>query len=342
MKTKTFHIPVFVPHKGCPHDCVFCNQRRITGQIEELTLTEAKDIIENNLLSIEKNNAKGSYYAEIAFFGGSFTAIDINQQTEFLRLAHSYVESGRVQGIRCSTRPDCIDEKVISNCISYGMTSIELGVQSADNDVLTKANRGHTFDDVIRASELIRSSGIELGLQMMTGLPGDSFSKSVETARKIASLKPDCVRIYPTLVMDGTHLSDMYKNGSYVPHTVDEAVELVSEIVPIFEDAHINILRIGLQTTDGVNASTVSGPYHPAFAELVYGRIFRKKLEKYIIGNNLRDTTVSIMTSKDKISFVSGHKKENKMYFKIKYNIDIKAVTNSDKTYEKAVNYDEL
>ncbi len=292
-----------------------------------MTSAKAREIIESHLATIEKYNSPGSCYTEIAFFGGSFTAIDPKLQTELVSLAHSYVASGRANGIRCSTRPDCIDEAVIANCKKYGMTCIELGVQSAFEDVLRLSGRGHSFDDVIKASGLIKSAGIGLGLQMMTGLPGDTYSKSLDTAKKIAELKPDCVRIYPTLIMEGTHLMDMYKEGSYVPQTLEYAVELVSKIAEVFESKNIKILRIGLQTTDGVNASTVKGPYHPAFAELVYGKLARRELEERIISGRLKNTVLSICVPKNKISQTVGHKKENLKYFKEKYNVEIKINT---------------
>lgn len=325
MKLKIFHIPVFVPHKGCPHDCVFCNQRKITGRIKETTSHEAKNIIEAHLESIEKNNPRGSYKAEIAFFGGSFTAIEKEKQTELLKIANEYVLSGRVCGIRCSTRPDAINEEILSNCKKYGVTAIELGVQSADEEVLLLSERGHSFNDVKKASWLIKSFGIELGLQMMTGLPGDTYQKSIETAQKIASLEPKNVRIYPTLVMEGTRLMEMFKKGDYVPQSLESALTLAADVAQIFIEKNIEILRISLQTTDGVNAKTVIGPYHAAFAELVYSEIEKRKLEHQIIKNKLSNCTLEIKT--DKPSQLIGHKKSNKIYFKEKYNIDIKNVT---------------
>ena len=324
MKKKTFHIPIFVPHKGCPHDCVFCNQRKITGRLKEMTYPEAQSIIEEHLNTIEKNNKPGTYHAEVAFFGGSFTAIEKDKQTNLLSLANSYVSSGRIHGIRCSTRPDYITQDILSNCKNHGLTAIELGVQSACEDVLCLSQRGHTFKDVIKASNLIKSNGFELGLQMMTGLPGDTHEKSIETALKIAMLKPKNVRIYPTLVMDGTYLMQMYKDGKYLPQSLFDAVILSADVAEIFIKSGIEILRIALQTTDGVNADTVIGPYHPAFAELVYTEIYKRKIEKEIKEKNLSNCVFKIKS--DKPSQVIGHKGANKKYFKEKYNIDIKII----------------
>lgn len=324
MNKRIFHIPVFVPHKGCPHDCVFCNQHRITGQIEDMTAGKAKQVIDKHLKSIESNYQRSEYYAEIAFFGGSFTAIELEIMTELLELAHTYVKDGRADGIRCSTRPDCINSEVLELCRSYSMTAIELGVQSADEDVLLASARGHTFEHTRRAAEMIHSYGFELGLQMMTGLPGDTPDKSLRTARLIAELRPKAVRIYPTLVMEGTHLWDMYAAGDYKPQTVDEAVDLAVQLVKLFKEHDIEILRIGLQTTDNVNKSTVIGPYHAAFAELVYGRIARDETESYIVENNIRNCNLKIEVSADRVSQLIGHKRENARYFEEKYGVRIK------------------
>lgn len=326
MKQKTFHIPIFVPHKGCPHDCVFCNQRKITGRQKDMTADDAKSIIESHLETIEKCNAPGRYMAEIAFFGGSFTAIDMEMQTELLSLAKGYVDRGRVHGIRCSTRPDSITAHILENCKKYGMTAIELGVQSADEEVLLLSDRGHTFEDVKKASYLIKFYGFELGLQQMTGLPGDTYEKSVETARKIASLEPKAVRIYPTLIMEGTRLWDMCIDGTYTPQTLDYAVNLAADIADIYLAKGIEILRISLQTTDGVNEKTVKGPYHPAFAELVYSEIEKRKIEKDIIANNISDCEYTVKFTDGNVSKIIGHKKSNKIYFKEKYGIDLKVI----------------
>ena len=196
---KNYRIPIFVPHLGCPHDCVFCNQKHITGQAAEVSADDAKEII-NKYLSFIPEDA----YTEIAFFGGSFTGIGLDKQSELLSVACEFLKSGKVQGIRCSTRPDCIDKKILDNLKKYRVTSIELGVQSSDDEVLKKSGRGHSFEDVRRACELIKKHQISLGLQMMLGLPGDTYEKALKTARDLISLKPDCVRIYPTLVVKDT------------------------------------------------------------------------------------------------------------------------------------------
>lgn len=320
---KTFHISVFVPHQGCPNDCVFCNQRKITGVKDVMSLDVAKETIDSHLESIKKNYKKGTYKAQIAFFGGSFTAIDKGDMISYLKLASSYVISGEVDGIRCSTRPDAIDEEIVDILKSYNVKCVELGAQSAFDDVLKASNRGHNFSHTINASKIIKSKGLELTLQMMTGLIGDSKEKSIETAKRLASLKPQSVRIYPTLVMDNTKLKSLYDEGKYKPQTLTEAIDTVSEIIDVFKKENISILRIGLQTTDNVNQDTVIGPYHSAFAELCYSNYYKKKIEKYILENNIKNDSIYIDTSKYKLSQIIGHKKENQKYFKEKYNVNL-------------------
>ena len=329
-KKRIYHIPIFVPHKGCPHDCVFCNQKKITGHTDVCDAKQVTHTVDMYLQSICKNVKREDCHIEVAFFGGSFTGIDIQTQKQYLQSVEPYLQSGVIDGIRCSTRPDYINDEILSLLKSYGMSVIELGVQSADDVVLKKANRGHTFVDVKNASELIKKHGISLGLQMMTGLPGDTYTTCVETAKKIASLKPCCVRIYPTLVMEDTMLYSMYQKGEYKPQTVDEAVQLVSQIIPIFQSAGSQIIRIGLQTTDNVNRNTVIGPYHPAFAELCYSRIERNKIEKHITENNIKNMNVQISAPKHMFSKIVGHKKSNILYFKEKYNVDISVCENEE------------
>ena len=323
-KKKTFHIPVFVPHKGCPHDCIFCNQKKITGQVEEVCVTDIEKIVDKHLESILSNVSREDSYIEIAFFGGSFTGIEIERQKELLSVANKYLTDGKIDGIRCSTRPDYINDDILKMIKSYGMSVIELGVQSTDEDVLIASNRGHSYNDVVKACELIKGYDISLGLQMMTGLPSDTYEKSVKTAEDLISLNPSCVRIYPTLVMENTGLYDMYKNGLYTPFSLDETLRLCTRLVKMFYSANIDVIRIGLQTTDNINKDTVIGPYHPAIAELVQGRLVRDIVEK---NANLTSGVVNITVNKSMVSSASGHNRENKRYFKDKYGVDLKINT---------------
>ena len=333
MDKRIYHIPIFVPHMGCPHDCVFCNQKKITGHTDVCDAKSVTLTIEKYLQTINNSTKREDSYIEVAFFGGSFTGIDINVQKEYLSAVQPFLKSNQIDSIRCSTRPDYINDEILNMLKSFGMGIIELGVQSADDNVLKLSNRGHTFEDVEKAVNLIKNHGIQVGLQMMTGLPGDTKQTSVETAKKIADLKPRCVRIYPTLVMEDTKLFEMYKSGSYKVWTVKEAVDVVSRIIPVFEQNGIDIIRIGLQTTDNVNEKTVKGPYHPAFAELCYSRLERNNIECYVKNNNLKNTVLNIKAPKKLFSKIVGHKKENIIYFKNNYNIDIILTEHKEKIY---------
>ena len=259
-------IPIFVPHKGCPHQCSFCNQRHITGQLEEMTPEKARDIIEMYLTTIDTKK----YRTEIAFYGGSFTAIDMEYQTSLLEIAFWYKQNRGVKGIRLSTRPDCISTKILDNLKKYGVTEIELGVQSMCNDVLCANNRGHNDLDVVNAVNLIRKYNFSLGLQQMTGLYMDSDESDIYTAERIAELKPDFVRIYPTLVFNNTDLAIYYKKGLYLPHTLEHSIDLCKKIKSIYDEHNIKIIRLGLlMSDDEAKNNYLSGPYHPRFRELV-------------------------------------------------------------------------
>jgi len=311
---RTYHIPIFVSHKGCPHDCVFCNQRHITGHRDDVEAQDVQRIIESHIKTLSDDS-----YTEAAFFGGSFTGIDIDKQTELLEAAYTYVENGSINGIRCSTRPDYINDEILKNFKNYSVTCIELGVQSTDDEVLKRSRRGHSFNDVKIASKLIKSYDIELGLQMMLGLPGDTREKMIQTAKDLISLKPSCVRIYPTLVVEDTALWNMYQKGDYTPLKLEEAVDILSDIIPMFKRNNINIIRVGLQTTDEINENTVKGPYHPAIRELAESRIIRKTIEKHLDASLLE-----VSASPRRLSQIIGHKKCNKIYFKEKYDVELK------------------
>jgi histone acetyltransferase (RNA polymerase elongator complex component) len=260
-------IPIFVPHKGCPNQCSFCNQKHITGQLLETTPKMAEDIIKKYLTTIDTDR----FHTEIAFYGGSFTAIDIDYQTSLLKIAYKYVQTGQIKGIRLSTRPDAIDYEILDNLKKYGVTEIELGVQSMCEDVLELNKRGHSAEHVKDAVSKIREYGFSLGLQMMVGLIGDTYEKSIYTANEICKLKPDFVRIYPTLVFNNTDLADMYYRGEYKPLSTDEAVIICKELLDLFEKRNgIKVIRLGLLMNETeAKENFIAGPYHPRFRELV-------------------------------------------------------------------------
>lgn len=312
---KFSNIPVFIPHFGCNNDCVFCNQRSITGKIKEPNAEDVKNAIDT-FLGYLKNRK-----AYIAFFGGSFTGIDIEKQREYLSVAAEYISSGKVCGIRISTRPDYISEGILNMLKEYGVTNIELGVQSMCDDVLKASNRGHSAQDVIRASALIKKHGFTLGLQMMPGLPGDSEEKTLYTAEKIVSLGADEARVYPTCVIKNTALYDMYENGLYTPLTLEEAVEISAKAVKTLRAGGVKVIRCGLQRTDTIGDEIVAGGYHCAFGEMVESRILRDFIE-----DKVRDGISEFRVNKSEVSKYLGHKRCNAEYFREKYNIEIKLI----------------
>lgn len=317
---KHYNIPVFIPHIGCPNDCVFCNQKKITGKDTDVSVEQVRSIIESHLKTLPDKNRT----VEIAFFGGSFTGIDFDVQTIFLDTAYQYIKSGDVDGIRLSTRPDYIDKNILDQLKKYGVTTIELGVQSLEEKVLIASNRGHTIEDVYNAVKLIKEYDFSLGLQMMTGLPEDTDETALNTAKKIISLSPDFVRIYPTLVLKDTKLEQMYLNGEYVPQELSSAVSLCKELLKLFNNANINVIRIALQTTDEIspNGSLVAGPFNSQFRELVESEIYFDILCDKI--RNIKSNNIKIMVNPKEISKITGTNKSNINKIKKIYNINLK------------------
>lgn len=263
------NISIFVPHAGCKHKCSFCDQVSIT---EKTALPHANDVIA--AAEQAKSELKDPKNAEIAFFGGSFTAIDTDYRRELLEAAYKYIDDGTFKGIRISTRPDYIDDNILNELKSYGVTSIELGAQSMDDEVLKMNLRGHTSHDVTKASSLIKEYGFELGLQMMTGLYGSSKKRDEYTAEKIAELSPDTVRIYPTVVFEHTLLAKKFLSGEYQPPGLDETVPLCAKLLLFFYNKNIPVIKLGLHAGDGVAGSSLAGAYHPALRELCEGEIY--------------------------------------------------------------------
>lgn len=260
--------------------------------------------------------------AQIAFFGGSFTAIERSYMTELLEVAADAVSRYGFMGIRCSTRPDAIDRETLDILKKYGVTAIELGAQSMNDDVLRLNRRGHSSADVERASRLIREYGIELGLQMMTGLPGDTDAEAMVTMRRLVSLKPDTMRIYPTIVLENTLLCDWYKSGVYRPQTLDEAVELCSGLIPEIEGAGVRLIRVGLHASEALD-NRVAGPYHPAFMELCRSKIFLGELTAKLSAKNIREATV--YAAPQMLSIALGQKRCNiEKLLSMGYRVEIK------------------
>ena len=280
MTARNSIIPVFVPHLGCPNDCVFCNQRRISGHIEPATAQTVKNAIEEAAALTPSGTKR-----QLAFYGGSFTAIPEARQIELFEAAQPYLADGTISSIRLSTRPDAIDGTVLKRLKKYGVTVIELGAQSMCDRVLELSGRGHDSAAVTDASRLIKDAGFDLILQMMTGLPGDTDESCIETAKKIIALSPNGVRIYPTVIVRDTVLCDMWRAGTYKEHTVEDAVRVCSKIVPLFNEAGIPIIRMGLNPTEDLSGGdALAGAYHPALGELVHSRIMLQKARRLLAG----------------------------------------------------------
>ena len=322
---KQYIIPIFVPHLGCPNDCIFCNQKSISGQKKNMTKEEAKKIIDDYLKNIKNEDAQ----IEIAFFGGSFTAIEVEKQEELLELAYEYVKNGQVESIRISTRPDAIDKETLKRLKKYKVKTIELGVQSANNYILKRSNRGHTFEDVKKASKLIRRNGFLLGHQMMVGLPESTKIDEINTAKALIKLKPKMVRIYPVLVIKNTKLEEEYKEGKYEPLPLVQAVETCKELVEMFVKKKVDVIRVGLQNTDEITnpeektSEVVAGPYHPAFRQLVESSLWYDAIVAKIKKLNVKVKEVEVTVNQADSNNVIGHKKENVIKLKDTYDVDL-------------------
>ena len=308
---KHINIALFVVHKGCPHMCSFCNQRSISGSQKDVTPEDVHAAAKTAIDSLTEGEAAGG---EIAFFGGSFTMVEREYMLSLLKAAYGYVEKGIFKGIRISTRPDGIDDEICRILKQYGVTAVELGAQSLDDRVLMLNERGHTAKQVEEACELLKKYGFETGLQMMTGLYGSEDSDSLETAEKIIALSPDTVRIYPTVVIKGTRLCELAEKGEFIPVGIEETVELCAKLIPMFENAGIKVIRVGLHSGGGVEEGFAGGAYHPALRELCEGRIYfnsaLEKLKEYGKG------TYVLAVNKREISKMTGQKKQNLLKLK--------------------------
>lgn len=309
------NISVFVPHVGCPNKCSFCNQRYITGVSKA---PSAQDVV-MAVIEAQKSKNYDPKTTEIAFFGGSFTAINRNYMISLLQAASKFVEDEIVAGIRISTRPDAINDGILHLLRAYHVTAIEIGAQSMNDKVLKMNNRGHTAADVEKACSLIREYGFELGLQMMTGLYGDDTLSTLETAKKIIKLKPDTVRIYPAIVLKDTYLAALYADRFYKPQSLNDAIALCAKIYPMFTENKIKVIRLGLHSIE--DGSYIAGPWHPAFSELCLSQIMLNKVIK-----ELKDKgDYIIYVNKSDVSKMIGQKRSNIIHLEsLGFNCNVK------------------
>ena len=307
---KHYNIPIFLPELACPYRCVYCNQFSITGNNDIVKPEDVKNIIDSHLTSFKEENR----FVEVAFFGGNFTGLPVKMQNDYLEVVQPYLDKNLVHGIRCSTRPDYISLQRVKEIKHLGMRNIELGAQSTNDEVLNHCKRGHTYNDIVEASQIILSEDITLGLQMMIGLPYDSEEKDFQTARDIVSLGAKETRIYPCIVVNDTELETMYRNGEYKALSINEAVSRSAKLYSYFIENQVKVLRIGLHQSDELDAGGyVAGPYHKNFAEMVFSHIWKEKFEnlKTSESENLKkDIIINVPASQ--INHAIGWNGENK------------------------------
>lgn len=310
MAAKHRVIPIFIPQKACPFRCAYCNQFAIAGQDHILSPEEVDGIIQQHLATIPNGS-----HIRIAFFGGSFTGMSIEEQNQYLDIAFPYVQNGTVEGIQLSTRPDYITPEILDNLRCHGVTLIELGAQSLDDEVLQAAHRGHTVQQVQEASAMIRQHGFELGLQMMIGLPGDTKAKAMRTAQLIADFGATCTRIYPTLVVPHTRLATDYAEGRYQPLSLEEAVDWCKDLYLFFQEKNITVLRMGLHPSEGLLSGSgyIAGPFHVSFKELVMSAIWHDRILKQLQGNPQAEANITVPAGE--INYAVGYGGCNRQKF---------------------------
>lgn len=329
---KEYIIPIFVPNYGCKNDCTFCNQKKISGQTTDVTAEEVRKTVNYYLENFKDDNK----YVEVAFFGGSFTGIDEKKQIELLEAANEFIKEKKVNSIRISTRPDYINKPILKMLKKYHVKTIELGVQSSNDYVLEKSKRGHTFEDVIKASKMIRFRGFKLGHQMMVGMPESTEKDEINTAKDLIKLKPKIVRIYPVLVIKGTELAREYSAGEYTPLTVGQAVERCKQITYLFRKNKIDVIRIGLQNSDEISypeedgSQVLAGPFHPAFRQLVEGEMWYDSIAEKVKEINTKVKKIEIEVNPSDVNNVIGHKKANITKLQKLYEVEIVITQNEE------------
>ncbi len=319
-----YNIPLFIPERACPFQCIFCNQRKITGVEDNFKLKEFEELIEQHLSTIPKENT----FVLAAFFGGTFTGIPLAEQEQYLQIIQAYISSGSIKGIRISTRPDYINKENLELLKRFNVTHIELGAQSLDNDVLQKSFRGHTYEDVAKASQMILNYNFTLGLQMMLGLPGDTEEKSLLTAKKIIELGASETRIYPTMVIKGTALAQLLQKGKYTPISTEKATEISAKLLLLFEENNVNVLRVGLYaSTELANNDIIAGPEIWHFKEKVNSYIWNEIFDKLRLPNN-SNKSITIYVAKKELNAAIGFQGVNRnkllnYYSKVKIKTDL-------------------
>jgi len=312
-------IPFFIPHSGCPHQCVFCNQKNITGQTSPVDRSE----IPVKISEYVKSNAKQDP-VQVAFYGGSFTALPWARQKPYLEAVRPFILSGQIENIRISTRPDCIENDNLALLKAYHVNTVELGAQSMDDTVLSLSSRGHTSSDTQHGVQLLKARGFLVGLQLMPGLPGDRPDLFMDTVEKVIDLQPDFVRIYPALVIKNTPLEHLYQSRQYLPLTLDSAIALCRKALLRFEQAQIDVIRVGLQPTEELNrpGTVLAGPCHPAFRQLVESSILLDKMRSLLLDSKPGSGTVVFQVNPKDLSAAIGQRRSNIVHLKQEFGLN--------------------
>ncbi len=300
-------IPIFISHQGCPHQCLFCNQHAIAGT------GLAKNDINNDVCSVIEtwlSRSPGRTGVQVAFYGGSFTCLAEAEQQRLLSAVQPFIADGRVDAIRLSTRPDCVTEKNSVFLLDRGVKTVELGVQSLDDMVLQRARRGHSGDESRKAMHILRNHGLQVGVQLLPGLPGETTRSFFSGVREVANFHPDMVRLYPAVVVAHSELADLYRRGEYTPLSLNRAVALTRRAKELFDMAGVTVIRMGLQPTDSLNKEVVAGPYHPSFGELVTSRNWFRKIRQRLACCSAGENLEIHICNRD-YSAVVGMKKSN-------------------------------
>jgi histone acetyltransferase (RNA polymerase elongator complex component) len=319
-KDTPFIIPIFLPHLGCPHQCAFCNQTSITGVTPDTISPETLGLLITEFLKYKKTQRRS---VQVSFYGGNFLGLKKDYIRMLLDETTKFVKNKKIDSIRFSTRPDTISNKKIDRIRDYPVSTIEIGAQSMDNQVLAMAKRGHTALDTEKAAALLKEQNYDVGMQMMVGLPGDDETKSLFTAQRIARLSPDFIRIYPTVVLAQSRLAVWYRNGDYTPWSLSRCVSLVKKLYLFFKSKNIPVIRMGLQASDELAKDTtmLAGPYHPAFGHMVHSEIFMDMAVSLLEAERGSYEKIILNVHPRSISKMRGLKNKNVKSLKQKFQI---------------------
>jgi histone acetyltransferase (RNA polymerase elongator complex component) len=330
---RKFIVPIFISNQGCPHRCIFCDQKKITGEGKP-----EPELVEKNIkVALNSKRYKKEQGIEVAFYGGTFASLPVPYMKRLLEPVRRYIEKGIVSGIRISTRPDSINKEILSILKEYGVETVELGAQSLDDNVLRLSKRGHTAEDVFNSFQLLKAQGFKVGIQLMPGLPGDTKEVFRVTIQKTIELAPDMVRLYPTVVIKGTELEELYKKKLYRPLSLQEAVDICSEAVITLESKGIPVIRIGLMNSASLTKNIVAGPWHPAFGFLVRSTAFIKDRVVPLLkkGNIKNEAVISIHSRL--IPLLKGYKNEGIRIIEAETGIKIKQIRADESLLEEKI-----